>query len=57
VSDPDLVSLFVLTRNVTTFFQQYNSTVYDTLINFGFTNPLNRPVLTKQPADCEYGPQ
>jgi lipocalin len=57
VSDPDLISLFVLTRNVSRFFQLYNATVYDNLLNYGFTNPLNHPLLTPQPANCNYPSQ
>ena len=52
VSDPFKLTLFVLTRNVKRFFQDYNETVMQYLQENGFTNLLNTPLLTPQD-NCE----
>ena len=51
VSDNFGLSLFVLTRNVTLFYETYNSSVYETMIDFGFTTFLNSPIQMSQ-NDC-----
>ncbi len=48
VSDPLQVSLFVLARNVTRYYNVWNETVNSILINEGFTSPVNQPVYTQQ---------
>jgi len=54
VSDPLEVSLFVLTRDVDTFFAQYNATVMETLRKDGFINPINEPRMTIQQGCAEF---
>jgi lipocalin len=53
VSDPFKLTLFVLARNVTKFMDKYNRNVTDYLTEEGFTDLLNRPILTPQEG-CEY---
>jgi apolipoprotein D and lipocalin family protein len=48
VSDPLKLTLFVLARNVSTFFNQYNTEVLRYLNETGFTEVWNRPILTVQ---------
>ena len=48
VSDNKAVSLFVLSRNVTEFFNTYNDNVLKSLEDFGFTKPWNSPKLMDQ---------
>lgn len=48
VSDELQISLFVLARNVTRFYREFNETVYSLLINEGFNTPVNSPVPTYQ---------
>jgi lipocalin len=55
VSDPFEAFLFVLARNVTTFYNVYNSSVYTELLNMGFNTGLNNPVSTFQDG-CTYWP-
>ena len=51
VSDDKGLSLFVLTRNVDRFFNEYDDQVMESLTNFGFTGSLNSPIKTNQ-TDC-----
>ena len=44
VSDNYKLSLFVLARNVTRFFEYYNDKVLDSLKNFGFVKFYNKPI-------------
>ena len=55
VSDPLQLTLFVLARNVTTWYAKYNSSVYATLLAEGFNNFINTPVPTNQ-LGCTYWP-
>jgi len=55
VSDPFDAFLFVLTRNVTRFYNLYNASVYPQLLALGFDTPLNMPVPTIHDG-CVYGP-
>ena len=48
VSDDKQISLFVLTRNETTFFNEYNELVLKHLNNFGFDKVFNKPELINQ---------
>ena len=48
VSDNKAISLFVLCRNVTEFFNTYNEDVLTSLQDFGFTKPWNSPKLMDQ---------
>ena len=48
VSDNFKISLFVLARNVESYFKYYNDQVQVSLQNFGFTNKLNKPIQTDQ---------
>lgn len=48
VSDNLRLSLFVLARNVTTFFNLYNEQVLLSLDKFRFTNKLNSPITVDQ---------
>tara|TARA_A100001011_G_scaffold368274_1_gene422407 strand:- start:56 stop:589 length:534 start_codon:yes stop_codon:yes gene_type:complete len=51
VSDDKALSLYVLTRDVNRFYQDYNETVLDSLKEFGFTKKYNHPVIMDQ-TDC-----
>ena len=53
VSDDKKVSLFVLARNVTEFYQKYDSTVLKELDNLGFNTIINKPIPTNQD-NCIY---
>ena len=54
VTDPFEASLFVLARNVSTFYSSgLNQSLYTTLINEGFDTVLNKPVPTNQ-LGCTY---
>jgi len=48
VSDPLEISLFVLVRDVDTYYAKYNKTVMETLRADGFINPINEPRQTVQ---------
>lgn len=48
VSDPVKLTLFVLARNVTQFFDTYNEPVLEYLSDQGFTGLINSPVVTPQ---------
>lgn len=48
VSDNKQAGLFVLTRDVETFFEEYDDDVQDTLELMGFTKLYNKPILTNQ---------
>ena len=50
VSDNLRLSLFVLARNVSRFFDLYEKKVLISLENFGFTNIINKPIIMDQ--DC-----
>ena len=54
VSDDNQLSLFVLVRNVTNFFELYNDDVMDTLVEMGFTKKINEPMLIEQYTECVY---
>ena len=51
VSDNMKIGLFVLARNVETFFTTYNEKVLEHLSMYGFTTFFNKPILTNQ-NDC-----
>merc|ERR1711862_886620 len=53
VTDPTLLSLYVLTRNVTRFQEKHDADVLKMLKDFGFTNFLNKPLKTQQ-KNCAY---
>jgi lipocalin len=53
VSDPLKLSLFVLARNVTEFFANYNYYIMNYLLAENFTSLLNSPILTPQEG-CTY---
>ncbi len=53
VSDPLKLTLFVLARNVTEFFENYNYYIMNYLTHENFTNLLNSPILTPQEG-CKY---
>ena len=53
VSDNNRISLFVLARNVSRYYELYDNNVQQTLVKYGFTNPLNKPIAMSQ-VDCEY---
>lgn len=48
VSDNIRLSLFVLARNVSNFFELYNDNVLDSLHDLGFSNKINSPILVDQ---------
>lgn len=53
ISDPLKLTLFVLARNISTFFQKYNTNVSEYLQKEGFTDFLNKPIATIQDG-CRY---
>ena len=53
VSDPFLLTLFVLARNVSEFNTLYNSQVLNTLTDLGFNNFIDKPIQTIQNG-CTY---
>ena len=54
VSDPFALTLFVLARNYTTFFELYNATVIETLVRDGFVKIIDTPRPTVQDGCAEY---
>ena len=54
VSDPLILDLFVLARNVTEFKQNYEEKVLTKLKEQGFTKSYNKPTVTYQGSDCMY---
>jgi lipocalin len=52
VSDNLALSLFVLARDVDTFYKLYDTNVLESLKEFGFTKPWNLPTFMNQ-TDCE----
>jgi lipocalin len=53
VSDPFLFTLFVLTRNLTTFAERWQAPLLQNLTTLGFTAPWNIPLATQQEG-CVY---
>ena len=53
VSDPLKLTLFVLARNVSEFYEKWNYQVMSTLHNLGFDNFINNPISTVQDG-CTY---
>ena len=53
VSDNLKVSLFVLARNVTEFYDLYDKDVKKSLEQYGFTKNINKPIVMEQ-IDCDY---
>ena len=53
VSDDKKLSLFVLARNVTEFYEKYDITVLNKLDTFGFNTYINKPIPTNQD-NCSY---
>jgi lipocalin len=53
VSDPNRISLFVLTRDVDLFYTKYDSKVRDLLNELGFNNKINEPTTMIQ-ENCDY---
>ena len=56
VSDDNMLSLFVLARDVAQFNVEYNAEVQATLKTLGFTKITNKPIPTTQTPDCNYAP-
>merc|ERR1711894_47785 len=55
VSNPSKESLFVLARDLNTFFGSENEqTVLNFLREEGFTEYFTRPIITDHPANCQY---
>ncbi len=54
VSDPFEISLFVLARDVQSFYQKYNATVFAELEALGFTHFIDKPRQTTQEGCAEY---
>ncbi len=54
VTDPFELTLFVLARDVNTFFTKYNASVYQQLVDDGFINVINEPRQTFQTGCAEY---
>jgi len=54
VSDDKQLTLFVLVRNVTNYFEMYDDRVSKTLVDMGFTKPINEPMLIEQYTTCNY---
>ena len=48
VSDNNAISLFVLTRDVDRFYKLYQGIVDESLKEFGFTKPYNKPEIMNQ---------
>lgn len=53
ISDNVNLSLFVITRNVTRYYDIYVDKVNDSLMKYGFTGTLTKPVTISQ-NDCDY---
>jgi len=53
VSDDKRLSLFVLARNVSAYYDLYDDTVQQLLYNYGFSSTYNKPVPMDQ-VDCDY---
>ena len=53
VSDDKQISLFVLARDVNSFFKKYNDQVLDSLKRYGFTRAINEPLIMNQ-ENCDY---
>jgi len=53
VSDPFKATLFVLARNVSEFYEKWDTNVSTTLKNLGFVNFYNKPIETIQ-TNCTY---
>ena len=53
VSDNLALSLFVLARDVDTFYKLYDTNVLESLKGFGFTKPWNSPTIMNQ-TDCGF---
>ena len=53
VSDNNKLTLFVLSRNVSEFYELYDTMVLTSLEDFGFTNKLNKPITMDQDK-CDY---
>ena len=53
VSDNLKLSLFVLSRNVSEFYDLYDSDVKKSLEEYGFTKNINKPLVMEQ-IDCDY---
>jgi lysozyme C len=53
VSDNLKLSLFVLARNVTEFYDLYDDEVRKSLEQYGFTKNINKPLVMEQ-IDCDY---
>ncbi len=54
VSDPTMLSLFILARDAETFSEKYESDVLALVKSLGFTGALNSPVKLYQGSDCKY---
>lgn len=52
VTDDKGLTLFVLARDVITFFELYDDDVMDSLVDFGFTKKFNEPILIDQYTLC-----
>ena len=53
VSDDKKLSLFVLARNVSEFYEKYDTTVLNKLDTLGFNTFINKPIPTNQD-NCSY---
>ena len=54
VSDPFMLSLFILSRDHATFVAKYEQDVLALVASLGFTSSLSKPVQVKQGGDCKY---
>lgn len=54
VSDDKQLTLFVLARNVSDFFELYDERVLQSLNSLGFTKKINEPQLIEQYTTCFY---
>ena len=53
ISDNLNLSLFVITRNVTRYYDTYEENVKDSLTKYGFTGTFTKPIAIPQD-DCDY---
>jgi len=53
VTDNNQVSLFVLTRNVSRYYDLYDKSVQKNLFNYGFNKVFNKPIIMDQ-INCNY---
>ena len=54
VSDPTMLSLFIMARDAATFHAKYEEDVLKLVESIGFTSPYNKPVALYQGPKCSY---